>query len=227
MRVKNNLDTIIYDYIISSLIMGEYHMGQIISLDDLSQKYEVSRTPVTQAVKLLVKDGILEMQKNGRVKVPEMTKNDLRQICEIRLVLEEYAFKKVFLLMDEHEDAYFENLEKLAEADMKVAAANDTLQFNRYDMEFHRALISGARNVYLETEYKEIQGKFLVANYLLDSIEGRIRDVERAAKEHVAIVEAIKAKDINQCMAFIRKHVFPFEMELNEDILVQKYHYVK
>ena len=112
MRVKNNLDTIIYDYIISSLIMGEYHMGQIISLDDLSQKYEVSRTPVTQAVKLLVKDGILEMQKNGRVKVPEMTKNDLRQICEIRLVLEEYAFKKVFLLMDEHEDAYFENLEK-------------------------------------------------------------------------------------------------------------------
>lgn len=79
MRVKSNLDAIIYDRIISALIMGEYQMGQVISLDDLSTKYEVSRTPVTQAVRLLTNDGILEMQKNGRVKVPEMTEEDLKR----------------------------------------------------------------------------------------------------------------------------------------------------
>ena len=80
MRVKSNLDAIIYDRIISALIMGEYQMGQVISLDDLSTKYEVSRTPVTQAVRLLTNDGILEMQKNGRVKVPEMTEEDLKNM---------------------------------------------------------------------------------------------------------------------------------------------------
>ena len=80
MRVKSNLDAIIYDRIISALIMGEYQMGQVISLDDLSTKYEVSRKPVTQAVRLLTNDGILEMQKNGRVKVPEMTEEDLKKI---------------------------------------------------------------------------------------------------------------------------------------------------
>ena len=35
MRVKSNLDAIIYDRIIWALIMGEYQMEQVIFLDDL------------------------------------------------------------------------------------------------------------------------------------------------------------------------------------------------
>ena len=56
MRVKKNLDKIIYDQIIDSFILGEYKMDDAISLDVLCEKYEVSRTPVVQAVKLLVND---------------------------------------------------------------------------------------------------------------------------------------------------------------------------
>ena len=70
MRVKNNLDTIIYEHIVDSLLQGEYSMGQTILLDEFANKYEVSRTPVTQAVKLLANDGLLEVMSNGRVMVP-------------------------------------------------------------------------------------------------------------------------------------------------------------
>ena len=47
MRVKKNLDKIIYDQIIDSFILGEYKMDDAISLDVLCEKYEVSRTPVS------------------------------------------------------------------------------------------------------------------------------------------------------------------------------------
>lgn len=65
MKLKSNLDTIIYNLIVDSLFLGEYQMGQTILLDEFANKYEVSRTPVIQAVKLLVNDGILESMSNG------------------------------------------------------------------------------------------------------------------------------------------------------------------
>lgn len=45
MRLKANLDEIIYGKIIESLIRGEYTFGEKIMLTDLCEKFEVSRTP--------------------------------------------------------------------------------------------------------------------------------------------------------------------------------------
>ena len=50
MRIKSNLDEILYDRIIESLISGSYSMGENLTLDELSKKFEVSRTPVVQAL---------------------------------------------------------------------------------------------------------------------------------------------------------------------------------
>ena len=53
MKVKNSLDEILYEHIVESLINGDYEMGQNLTLDELAHRFEVSRTPVVQAVKLL------------------------------------------------------------------------------------------------------------------------------------------------------------------------------
>ena len=66
MKVKNSLDEILYEHIVESLINGDYEMGQNLTLDELAHRFEVSRTPVVQAVKLLANDGILQIMGNGR-----------------------------------------------------------------------------------------------------------------------------------------------------------------
>ena len=71
MKVKNSLDEILYEHIVESLINGDYEMGQNLTLDELAHRFEVSRTPVVQAVKLLANDGILQIMGNGRIYVPE------------------------------------------------------------------------------------------------------------------------------------------------------------
>ena len=58
MKVKNSLDEILYEHIVESLINGDYEMGQNLTLDELAHRFEVSRTPVVQAVKLLANDGL-------------------------------------------------------------------------------------------------------------------------------------------------------------------------
>ena len=69
MKVKNSLDEILYEHIVESLINGDYEMGQNLTLDELAHRFEVSRTPVVQAVKLLANDGILQIMGNGRIYV--------------------------------------------------------------------------------------------------------------------------------------------------------------
>ena len=80
MKVKVNLDEVLYHKIIESLIRGEYAVGEKIMLNDLCEKFEVSRTPVVQAVKMLGKDGILKIMSNGRVYVPDLEEGTVDQI---------------------------------------------------------------------------------------------------------------------------------------------------
>lgn len=84
MKVKNSLDEILYEHIVESLINGDYEMGQNLTLDELAHRFEVSRTPVVQAVKLLANDGILQIMGNGRIYVPEYDQEHVRQMCEVR-----------------------------------------------------------------------------------------------------------------------------------------------
>jgi len=193
MKVKSNLDVIIYDHIVDSLILGEYQMGQTILLDEFANKYEVSRTPVTQAVRLLANDGLLEMMKNGRVIVPVFEEEQMAKICEVRLLMEEFAIEKI-LGMEQADDAFYDLLDDIAVKGIQALHMDDKLQFNKKDLEFHRTLIAKCGNEYLTAEYKRIQGKFIVANYLILPLEER--NFEKAAKSHVQLVKLMRDHDL-------------------------------
>ena len=207
MRLKNNLDTIIYDHIVDSLILGEYEMGQTILLDEFANKYEVSRTPITQAVRLLANDGLLEMMKNGRVMVPVFEKEQMRKICEVRLLMEEFAVEKI-LSMERADDAFYDRLEEIAAEGVRALHTDDKLQFNKKDLAFHKTLIAQCGNEYLTAEYKRIQGKFIVANYLILPLEER--NFEEAAKSHTQLVKLMRDRDLPGSLKTMKEHIFSF-----------------
>ena len=128
-KVKSNLDVIIYEHILDSLILGEYEMGQMILLDELANKYEVSRTPVTQAVRLMANDGLLEVMSNGRVKVPVFNDEQMKKICELRFLLESFAVEKNLKTNTDFDELY-EKLIDIAEKGQKALEMGDKLKFN-------------------------------------------------------------------------------------------------
>ena len=150
MRVKKNLDKIIYDQIIDSFILGEYKMDDAISLDVLCEKYEVSRTPVVQAVKLLVNDGVLEKLSNGRVVVPTFDQNQIKNICDVRLMIEKHAIEH-FLSETGELSLLLDQLEICAKKCEEYLDKGDFLELSKTDLRFHRVLVSGARNEYCQS----------------------------------------------------------------------------
>ncbi len=204
--IKKTLDTVIYNQIIDSLILGEYKMGEQILLDSLAEKYGVSRTPVVQAVKLLANDSILQVLKNGRVRVPVYTGEQIEQICSVRILVELYALDEIFRnpSSPEFEDTY-EQLNELADLGVKYTDAGDKLNFNKTDLSFHKLLVKGSGNEFLSDIYKRIQGRFIVANYLYIPWENR--DFSDAAKAHLNLMDAFRQKDLESSKKILAEHI--------------------
>ena len=206
MRIKQNLDALIYDKVIDSLILGEYEMGEQILLDSFAEKFGVSRTPVVQAVRLLSNDGVLEILQTGRVRVPVFTPRELSQIKDVRLLLENYALSEVFKNTTEEEyDEWLAKLEKQAKTGWAFAQQQDVLGFNKSDLKFHTCIISGSGNQFLVDIYKRIQGRYVVAHYL--SMDWKPEDFVRAGQAHLDIVEALREKDLEKCRQLLENHI--------------------
>ncbi|MCI6698869.1 MAG: GntR family transcriptional regulator [Lachnospiraceae bacterium] len=206
MKLKQNLDEMLYSLIIDSLILHEYEMGEQISLDSLATKYGVSRTPVLQAVRLLSSDGVLELMPNGRVRVPMITADQKYQIIEVRSLIESYALNKLFINKKASVyDKYCQNLKKISEESHLYTMKNDLLNFNRADLKFHREIIKGSENDFLSELYKKIQGRFVIANYL--GTNWTADDFQRADHAHASIVNALIEHDEAKANELLREHI--------------------
>ncbi len=201
MGIKKNLDIILYEKIIDSLIAGEYVMGQQILLDDLVEKFNVSRTPISQAAKLLNMDGILEIKSNGRLYVPSFDDQQVKEIVEVRLLLEKNALD----MIDPDNKVIFKELEKSALL-CEEYSNKKYLEMSKEDLHFHRILISGAQNAYLSDIYRKVQGKYLVASYLVLPPESR--DQIKAVEEHSRLMDCLQKRDLNNAKAVIENHIY-------------------
>lgn len=205
MKVKSNLDEVLYDRIIESLIRGDYAMGQKLSLDELAETFEVSRTPVVQAVKLLSNDGVLQVMSNGRIYVPEYQLETIRQICEVRQLIEGHALELLFSAPAPEREATLQRLEHHAQQCREVGRDGNFVELATADRKFHRCLVESAGNAILTETYTRIQGRFIVANYLLRPLS--VRDYQGTVDGHAELLAAIAANDPSAGQQKLKYHI--------------------
>lgn len=201
MVIKKNLDEIVYDKVVESLINGEFIMGQQILLDELVEKFKVSRTPISQASKLLSIDGILELRPNGRLYVPSYDDDQIRQIVKVRLLIETYALQQTDFVKNQ---TILDNLKSSATRFLRHSDS-DFLAMAKEDLKFHKLLVNGAGNEYLSDVYKRVQGRYIVASYLV--LPPDKRDNSKASYEHFNLVELLEKNDITNANKLLEEHI--------------------
>ena len=199
------MDEILYDRIIESLISGDYVMGENLTLDELARRFGVSRTPVVQAVKLLVNDGILISMSNGRLYVPEYSLDTVREMCEVRRLMEGYALDEFMAGRGRAADGVMRALDGYAEQCRRLAGETRYVEFATADRKFHRTLVEASDNGVLLETYNRVQARFLVANYLIRP--PRTRNLPGTVAGHDAILGAIRSGDAAAAAAALREHI--------------------
>lgn len=202
MKIKKNLDTILYEKIRDSFLKGDYQLGEKIDIDELADKYEVSRTPTIQAIKRFENEGMMETGRGGKIMIPQYTPNKIREIYDIRILLEEYAMK---CICTSGREIDFARMKSYANECKEGYDRNDVVAASKADLQFHFSIVKSAGNDSLTDIYHKIQGQCMVVNYLLANSTQHHR--ECCCNEHAGIIESLNQMDLGKSCAVLEHHL--------------------
>ncbi len=203
--VKKNLDSIVYNLLIESFFNEEYRSGQVINPTEVAEKYEISKTPVLQALKRLSIENVLEVSSTGKYALIAPTKEKIADICELRYMFEEAAVKSVIENFSEKDKAV---LLELAENCSKMKTNLEPKEVLRADYSFHKKLVELKGNDNLFEVYEIILNRYIILKYS-SGYENRLEGIlEKSYVSHKHIVELMEKKDLDSLLGYLKDHIY-------------------
>lgn len=193
---------LVFEKIRDRIVASEWEQGENLDVDELARYYEVSRTPVLQALKRMLNEGILVVSGTGKYFFPKYTKEDVQNICRVRRVLELEALDE---LQSKPENFRSSALSETAKQCKKMTLCGNIVVSRQLDLLWHKNLIELTGNECLMHLYTQVQGQFMVANYLqvFHSKEQQLI----AADDHINILGCLEADDYTGAKEILVSHI--------------------
>ncbi|WP_285242605.1 GntR family transcriptional regulator [Pseudarthrobacter sp. fls2-241-R2A-127] len=202
-----------YAYLRENVLTDPELQGRFLNEQELAADIGVSRTPVREALLLLVSDGLVELIPQRGAYVPVVTGREISELMELRGVLESHAAK---LVIDEHRVPATQMQETLQQQ-AQIPNNNDpddAREFIRLDTLFHQQLIDAAGNELISRTYSKLHVRqVLVGVAALFRTGGRRQAV---CAEHQGILDALVAGDSARAKKAIDHH-----LAVTRDILLR------
>jgi DNA-binding GntR family transcriptional regulator len=170
----------------SSILNGDFAMGERLVETQLASELEMSRAPIREALQRLRQEGLVEERPHQGTFVCSLGAADVADLYNTRLGLEVVAIR-LFVRGKKPTAPLWSEITAMERAAAKGARS----QVVGHEMDFHRHIVGGADNHYLERVFRELEGQALLAMALDDAAI----DLEEIAAEHVPVVEAIETGD--------------------------------
>lgn len=178
---------------------GDLVPGEPLYEVHLGERLGMSRTPVREALKLLARDGFLELLPSRGYAVPRRSLDDIREFFEVREALEATASRYAALRATAGEIA---QLEKLCE---RYAREANWERWNRIGTDFHNVVIDAARNARLRGMLRSLNAQIVMSRRSATGGDPERR--KQAVADHKAIFAAIKARDGKRAELLAAAHV--------------------
>lgn len=181
------------------IVRGQLAPGSRIIETEVSERLDVSRTPVRSALQRLEQEGFVESNSSGnghsRPKVTPLTKSDARELMYLLGSLEGLAARWTAELEDDRRRRIVDRLHRLndrmeSEAD---ARSRNAMQFFDIDAEFHCTVVKtggGPRLLKLHGSYRPQAERYF--RYYVGLQE---YSLDRSLEEHEDMIEAIATGD--------------------------------
>lgn len=193
-----------YQIIRDRIMSGAFAPGAPLREEMLAAEIGVSRTPVRDALRRLLADGLVESTRNYGTFVTEITWDDLQEVYELRGMLENFAARRAAQRITPDELA---ELERLVEAMESLEGSEEEriARFSALNREFHTVIVRAARSRHLEGMLARV---FQVPLVLLKQY--RIQEwvnITRSNRQHREIVEALRARNPEWAGLMVAAHL--------------------
>ena len=181
----------IYQKIRNDIISGEITQDEKLTEAKLAEKYQVSRTPVREAIKQLEMEYFI---KDAHVFIP--TSEEYRDIFEMRILLETHALRKACIVYTE---ADLEELKRYTEVDIEQEDEATIIKTN--DL-FHQKIMKATHNPFIIDTYQKLSSYIYL--YSKTVINKRRPGL---IEEHRAIVDALFERQHERAIQLLEDHL--------------------
>ncbi len=192
-----NLREVVYEKIKEAIVSGLIPAGSKLSETELSKQFDVSRTPVREAIRQLAETGLVSLTSRRGAYVLLPTAKDTWDLYEIRNALELIAVEHLCL------NPPIEMLMGARKLFEDVSNDWDARRFMEVDEAFHAELSRHACNNYLDFMLNKVSAILQICrHYAIGSIPK-----VSSSMEHIAIIDAILARDGTIAKEKMRVHL--------------------
>ncbi len=198
---KKSVREQVYEELKSLIINGDIGPKEKIIEEEYAKKFNVSRTPIREALRSLENEGLVEYREKSGVRVKNISDEEIKEVYKIRVVLENLILKEII----EKDKVDLKKLEDILEITQKLIIedkADESIieNFSKFNTELYRL-----------SELKYVSKLITGMNqYTKRFRRYTIREKKRILKaheEHLQIVEAIRNKDLEKAYQINQKHL--------------------
>ncbi|APR94625.1 GntR family transcriptional regulator [Pandoraea thiooxydans] len=179
---------------------GELAPGQHINERELCEAFDISKTPLREALKILTLEGHVTHRQHMGFRVAPIDLDELASIFEVLHGLEEMTGR---LLAERIDDA---TLARLMEQHQRMAGYHrdgKRLAYYRANQEIHVQLVAATGNPVLASMYATLMAKVYRARGVANADVLRWQE---SSEEHEAIMQALRERDAGRLAAILRFH---------------------
>jgi DNA-binding GntR family transcriptional regulator len=194
-----------YQSIRQRIMDGTFAPGTPLREEMLAGEIGVSRTPVRDALRRLLADGLVESTRNLGTFVSEITTDDLLEVYQLRATLEGFAARRAATRITAEELATLERLADEMEAVDGTAQETRTVRFHKLNTEFHMQVVRASRSRRLEGM---LAWAFQVPLVLLKQY--RMQEwvnIARSNRQHREIIEALASRNAEWAGLAVSAHL--------------------
>lgn len=186
--------------------------GDRFTENEVSERLQVSRTPVRQALLRLQAEGHVEVLFRSGWRVLPFDFARFDQLYDLRLLLETTAVRRI---CEDYARVDRAALEALSAIWLVPAArrSTDSQEVAQWDEAFHCTLVSAAGNAEIARVHQDVTERIRIIRRLDFTKQPRI---DHTYEEHGKILRAVKAKRAEQAVLLLSAHIGTSQAEVRK-----------
>lgn len=184
-----------------------YESGQFVTEAEISQKFNVSKTPAREALNYLCQEGLLDKIPRKGYIVKSLSLAEVQNLFQFRNILERASVELAVRYASEKE---LQTLSELARAKLDPAAEDIARQYHDLNNNFHISVAKLSRNPYLINALQNVLN--LLRRDLFTDM--RRNSLEKALEAHMLVAQAMIDRDLERALRITTDQIDVVERRL-------------
>lgn len=211
--IKESLSEQIYKILKADIINHKINFGETLVNRNLQERFNVSSTPIRDAILRLKEDGIIDVITRSGAKIIDFDPKFAKEVNFLIMTITLGAVE--FLLEKNRNNLILKNLKKFVNLQRENIDGN---LYYEYDYHFHKTFFEFSENKLLKELFKKYNliNEILVRAYHKNNISLSIRN--NCIKQHESIIKSIEENNLKKTLVLIKEHYLAADEIFNKGL---------